>query len=174
MIFEEAAGLVDIDLTWQGRQPAGATPVCLEPFARGGRLTAEQAAACLGLATTDIRIEGHPPVVASVGLPFLIVELATRDALRRGRLDKVAHGRVLPLDGAHSVYVYTQDSDEAGADVRARMFTAFLAEDPATGSATAAASALLAEVRGSDDLALRVRQGVDMGRPSTLLTRVIR
>jgi len=43
-----------------------------------------------------------------------------------------------------------------------------LSEDPATGSATAAAAALLAELDGASDgeLKLRIGQGVDMGRPS--------
>ncbi len=47
-----------------------------------------------------------------------------------------------------------------------------LSEDPATGSATAAAAALLAELDGDRELKLRIGQGVDMGRPSLLLTRV--
>ena len=49
-----------------------------------------------------------------------------------------------------------------------------LTEDPATGSATVAAAALLADLSGERDgeLKLRVGQGVDMGRPSLLLTRV--
>jgi trans-2,3-dihydro-3-hydroxyanthranilate isomerase len=49
-----------------------------------------------------------------------------------------------------------------------------LSEDPATGSATAAAAALLADLSDERDgeLKLRIGQGVDMGRPSLLLTRV--
>jgi trans-2,3-dihydro-3-hydroxyanthranilate isomerase len=49
-----------------------------------------------------------------------------------------------------------------------------LTEDPATGSATVAAAALLADLSGEreGELKLRVGQGVDMGRPSLLLTRV--
>ena len=49
-----------------------------------------------------------------------------------------------------------------------------LSEDPATGSATAAAAALLADLDATRDgeLKLRIGQGVDMGRPSLLLTRV--
>ena len=105
-----------------------------------------------------------------------MVELASRDALRRARPDKAAYGRLLPLDGAYAVYAYTQDlgPDEADADLQSRMFTGTMAEDPACGSGTAAVAALQAEIRRSADLALRVRQGVDMGRPSTLLTRVTR
>jgi trans-2,3-dihydro-3-hydroxyanthranilate isomerase len=49
-----------------------------------------------------------------------------------------------------------------------------LSEDPATGSATAACAALLADIDPARDgeLRLRIGQGVDMGRPSLLLTRV--
>ena len=49
-----------------------------------------------------------------------------------------------------------------------------LSEDPATGSATVAAAALLADLASERDgeLKLRIGQGVDMGRPSLLLTRV--
>jgi trans-2,3-dihydro-3-hydroxyanthranilate isomerase len=49
-----------------------------------------------------------------------------------------------------------------------------LSEDPATGSATAACAALLADLDDIKDgeLRLKIGQGVDMGRPSLLLTRV--
>jgi trans-2,3-dihydro-3-hydroxyanthranilate isomerase len=49
-----------------------------------------------------------------------------------------------------------------------------LTEDPATGSATVAAAALLADLSSERDgeFKLRIGQGVDMGRPSLLLTRV--
>ena len=49
-----------------------------------------------------------------------------------------------------------------------------LSEDPATGSATAACAALLADLDDIKDgeLKLKIGQGVDMGRPSLLLTRV--
>jgi trans-2,3-dihydro-3-hydroxyanthranilate isomerase len=62
-------------------------------------------------------------------------------------------------------------------DLQARMLhpgASGLCEDPATGSATAAAAALLADLDAARDGAfgLRIGQGVDMGRPSLLLTRV--
>ena len=49
-----------------------------------------------------------------------------------------------------------------------------MSEDPATGSATVAIAALLADLasEGDDEFRLRVGQGVDMGRPSLMLTRV--
>ena len=174
MVFEEAAGLVELEIFWEAGHPIGAELVCPEPYSRRGSPTAADAAACLRLNPADIRIDRHGPVVVSVGLPFLAVELTSRDALRRAQPDREAYGRVLPLDGAHSIYLYTQDADQPDCHLMSRMFTGYMAEDPATGSATAAVSALQAELWDSPDLSLRIRQGVDMGRPSTLLTRVIR
>jgi len=51
-----------------------------------------------------------------------------------------------------------------------------LTEDPATGSATVALAALLADLDPARDgeLRLRIGQGFDMGRPSVLLTRVVK
>ncbi len=91
----------------------------------------------------------------------------------------MAFSRVLSTDGAVGVYIYTRDVPpaERPRDLQARMFfpgSSGLTEDPATGSATVAAAALLADLSGERDgeLKLRVGQGVDMGRPSLLLTRV--
>jgi trans-2,3-dihydro-3-hydroxyanthranilate isomerase len=175
MVFEEIAGLVPIDLHREGENCVGAELTCPEPFSRRGEATVEEAASCLSLAPADIRVTNHLPQIVSVGLPFLAVELASRDALRRARPDKAAYTRVLPRDGAHSVYAYTQSAPgETGCDIEARMFTARMVEDPATGSATAAVSGLVAQIRGSADLSLRIQQGADMGRPSALRTHVRR
>ena len=81
------------------------------------------------------------------------------------------------LDGATSVYVYTREVGLEGAanscDLQSRMFTTRMAEDPATGSATGALTALLADLRG-EEVQLRVRQGEDMVRPCLLSTRTVR
>ncbi len=117
----------------------------------------------------DIRTEVHRPVVASVGLPFLIAELASREALRRCVPNLQGFRATLPLDGAVSLYAYTLDTNaDEPHDVQARMFTPRMTEDPATGSATAAATALLALHRNKTTLNLNVSQGVDMGRASVL------
>ena len=61
------------------------------------------------------------------------------------------------------------DTVDAPTDIQARMFTGRMTEDPATGSATAAVTALRAALRGRGILELRVGQGVDMGRACLLL-----
>ncbi len=175
-VFEQKAGLVEIDLMHERGSIVGADLLSPRPLARHATVNAATAASCLGLAGGDVSVAAHEPQVVSVGLPFLVVELASREALRRARPDRRAYDGLFPLDGARSVYAYTRDAGQDAAhdraDLHSRMFTWRMVEDPATGSATAAVAALLADVHGAD-MRLRVRQGEDMGRPSTLLTRSV-
>lgn len=169
LLFEEIAGLVPVRLLKENGTVTGAELLVPEALSCRAEVRPEQVAACLSLTTEDIRTEVHNPVVASVGLPFLVTELATRDALRRCVPNLQGFRAILPLDGAVSIYAYTLDKDagEQG-DIQARMFTPRMTEDPATGSATAAVTALLALHRDKTTLSLEVNQGVDMGRASVL------
>jgi trans-2,3-dihydro-3-hydroxyanthranilate isomerase len=177
--FEEKAGLVPVEILTEQGSVIGAELTAPQPLKRLSQLSVEQAAACLSLSAADVKTDRHPPQIASVGLPFLMVELASREALRRARPDAEAFARTFPCDGSDAIYFYTRDvpDSEKPCDLQARMFhpgASGLSEDPATGSATAAAAALLADLDGTRDgeLKLRIGQGVDMGRPSLLLTRV--
>ena len=179
LVFEEAAGLVPVDLVEEGGMVVGAELTAPEAHSRRDHATPEQAAACLSLSADDIATDRHGPQVCSVGLPFLIVELRTRDALRRATPDVREIGRLMPLGGADAIWCYTRDvAPDDEVDVQARMFSPLdgTGEDPATGSATAAAAGLWASLSEQRDgeLRYRVSQGVDMGRPSRLLPRVVK
>lgn len=171
LLFKEIAGLVPVRLLKNAGKIIGAELQVPEALSCGSEVNPEAVAACLSLNPEDIHTDNHHPLVASVGLPFLVVELASREALRRCVPNRQGFQAVLPLDGAVSIYAYTSemDTDEEG-DLQARMFTARMTEDPATGSATAAVTALLAQLSGQPTLSLRVHQGVDMGRASVLST----
>jgi trans-2,3-dihydro-3-hydroxyanthranilate isomerase len=179
LLFEEKAGLVPVEILTRDGEVVGAELTAPQPLKRLTQFSAEQAAACASLSSADVRIDQHPPQIVSVGLPFLVFEVATREALRRAKPDAAAFARVFPCDESDAVYFYTRDVafDEKPCDLQARMFlpgSGGLTEDPATGSATVAAAALLADLSGGRDgeLRLRIGQGVDMGRPSLLLTRI--
>jgi trans-2,3-dihydro-3-hydroxyanthranilate isomerase len=176
--FEEKAGLVPVEILTEQGGVIGAELTAPQPLRRLAQFDPGQVAACLSLSPADVKTDRHSPQIVSVGLPFLVVELATRAALRRAQPDVAAFARIFPCDGSDAIYCYTSDvpADEKPCDFQARMFhpgSSGLSEDPATGSATAAAAALLADVDRLDgDLQLRIGQGIDMGRPSLLSTRV--
>lgn len=172
-IFEEAAGLVPVRLLRESGAVVAAELTAPEPLSVQSSVPVDDAAACLSLSPDEIATSTHPPQVISVGLPFLTVEVTSREALRRAKPNPTAHERVLPAIGTDAVFAYVHGSD-AG-ELHARMFAPLDAtiEDPATGSATAATIALLTQLKSEPDAELtwRVEQGVDMGRPSLLLGR---
>lgn len=173
-VFEEAAGLVRIELQYdEGGQLLGAELAAPQPLTRGSQATAEAVARALRLQPGDIELSEHAPQVVSVGLAFLGVQLANRDALRRAAPDAAGYAALGLRDEARSIYAYTTDTGadtaQGPTDIQARMFTGRMTEDPATGSATGAATALRAALQGGTALRLRVGQGVDMGRASLLL-----
>lgn len=176
LTFEEAAGLVRARILRVDGEVDAVQLTAPQPLTIGRNFTAASVAACLSLVETDIALAVHQPCIASVGLAFIIVEIETREALRRAKADKAAFTAILPADGVDAIYLYCRElSEEDGAvDFTARMFAPSdgLHEDPATGSATAAACALLATLAGNAPRRFEVAQGIDMGRPSLLSVEV--
>lgn len=180
VVFEETAGLVRLQLLREDGVVVGAELRAPEPLSCRSVVSRNSAAACLSLDPQDIVTGAHAPQVVSVGLPFLVVEVADRETLRRSRPNAVEHEKLLPLDGADAVYAYCRSAGESTTGetvLHARMFAPLdgVAEDPATGSANAAAISLLASLRDGAVAAhsWRIHQGVDMGRASLLLGRTI-
>lgn len=173
LLFEEDAGLVPVKILNDNGAITGAELLVPEALSCRSEVSPEKVAACLSLEAEHICTQAHKPVVASVGLPFLVVKLVSREALRQCVPNLQGFRAVLPLDGAVSVYAYTDETDpDDQCDLQARMFTPRMTEDPATGSASAAVTALLAKLQNKKTLDLHIRQGVDMGRASSLYTRL--
>ena len=172
-IFEMAGGDIAVQLLRERGLVVGAELRAPEPLSLRDTVSVERTAACLSLSRDDVSIAAHPPQVISVGLPFLVAELKTRDALRRARPVLALHEEVLPTVGTDSIYAYVRGPEAGSLHARAFMPIDGMVEDAATGSATAATIALLASLGAepSSDLSWRVEQGVDMGRPSVLLGR---
>jgi trans-2,3-dihydro-3-hydroxyanthranilate isomerase len=173
LIFEEAAGLVPIRLIRQNGAVVGAEFTAPESLTLGPSVSSDDIAACLSLTAADISLANHPPQVLSVGLPFLVTEITTRDALRRAKPNSKTHERVLPPLGTDAIYCYSRGATPQ--QLHARMFSPLdgIIEDPATGSAAAATISLLAALRPERDaeMSWRIEQGVEMGRPSLLKGR---
>ena len=149
--FEDGAGLVAVEILQAEGGVAGAELTAPQALKKLSQFSAGQAAS-VSLSPDDIRTDLHPPMIVSVGMPFLVAELTSRDVLRRARAEPAAFARTLPCDGSDAIYLYTRDVPAAEAcDLQARMFfpgTGGLTEDPATGSATVATAALLADLAG--------------------------
>jgi trans-2,3-dihydro-3-hydroxyanthranilate isomerase len=175
--FEERAGLVPV--TVQRRDGGGIWCELRAPEALtlGPELPVAAVAEAVGLAPHDIATDRHAPRVASVGLEFIVAELADRSALERARPDGAALERLVALGASTpDIHLYVADGTH-GVDLRARMFAPFdgVTEDPATGSANCALVGLLASLVDTDgERSWRIIQGVEMGRPSVLDARVQR
>lgn len=168
--FEELSGIVRVHLRREAGVPVGAEISAPRPLSIGPRVPVEDTAECLSLSAADILTTAHEPRVVSVGLPFLVAELASSEALAKAKPSLAAHARILPPAGTDAVFAYRRGPREG--ELHARMFSPLDAtiEDPATGSTAAATIALLASLRGGpdEDRSWTVIQGLDMGRPGTI------
>jgi trans-2,3-dihydro-3-hydroxyanthranilate isomerase len=173
MRFEEAAGLVEVALTRDGDAVTGARIRAPRPLAIGAEVALGVIAACASIEEGDVAATLHPPLVASVGLPFAIAEVAGLEALGRAKPNAAAfaaaNARHPHPDDRFSLFLYCRVADGR---VRARMFAPLdnVIEDPATGSASAALAALMAHLGPGPDAVseLVIEQGVEMGRPSRI------
>jgi trans-2,3-dihydro-3-hydroxyanthranilate isomerase len=173
VVFEEAAGLVPIEIRTAGGKVSSCELTAPEAFSLGKNIPVEMAASALSLDPDDILTATHPPQVASAGLPFVMVELKDRAALERAKINMSGFDAIQTEGIMPDIYFYTQASD--GFDIRARMFGPLsgVPEDPATGSANCALAGLLAhhDKKPSGSFSWRIAQGVEMGRPSILIAR---
>jgi trans-2,3-dihydro-3-hydroxyanthranilate isomerase len=176
LVFEELSGLVKVEVERDGAGAlTGATIAAPQPLSLGAELPAADVAACIGIARSDVLSRAHAPLVASVGIGFVLVEVEAA-ALSRAAPDTEAFRRLLDrtpaLKGRLSIHLYAHelDADDGQDRLRARMFSPLAGthEDPATGSANAALAALLLSLGSEERRDFKITQGVEMGRPSAL------
>jgi trans-2,3-dihydro-3-hydroxyanthranilate isomerase len=137
----------------------------------GAELDRKQVARLTGLEVDDLE-PALPPQIVSTGSSFAIVPLRAADRLARLRVDQQDANTWLRGLGARWFYVLGPvfgRQDEDSPKYRARMqFNG--GEDPATGSAAGCAiSYLVARGAVASSERIRLRQGVEMGRPSDLI-----
>lgn len=135
--------------------------------------TAELAAA-LGLETDDLE-PGMPIERGSAGVPFLYVPLRSLDALDRAKPNPTLATLLQGPERHLGAYLFTLADLPAGVTARSRMFApeVSIAEDAATGGAAGPFGVYLLRhghviPDEQDETRLRIDQGVEMGRPSTL------
>jgi trans-2,3-dihydro-3-hydroxyanthranilate isomerase len=170
--LEEEVGLVRVEV----RQAAGkAAHAVFEvprlPAMLPMRPDPGLVASALGLTTDDLDLPGHIVRRASAGVPFTMVPVASIEAL----------GRAQPMTGATFDLAFTAGENTAPflytraapGEWRVRMFAPHwgIAEDPATGGASAAFAAVIAEFEGLSDGTHQhiLNQGIEMNRPSRII-----
>jgi trans-2,3-dihydro-3-hydroxyanthranilate isomerase len=176
VVFEEAAGLVKVSIERRGDDRLWCELAAPQSLGLGPVVMPELAAAALSLEVPDICLSVHPPQVAGVGLPFLIVELKSQQALQSASFNmkvmETLEDKGLPAD----ILLYVRASGDV--DINARMFAPIdgVPEDPATGSANCALAALLTDLEAAEngEFRWRISQGVEMGRPSLLEARTVK
>lgn len=81
--LEEKAGIVFVEARDVDTDTPAATIQAPRGFSRDRDFNAKEIADCLSIAANEITVTNHAPTLASVGLPFVIAELKSLDALRR-------------------------------------------------------------------------------------------
>ncbi|MGA3397933.1 MAG: PhzF family phenazine biosynthesis protein [Acetobacteraceae bacterium] len=177
LVFEELAGLVRVHIQRDAaRQITGTQISAPRSLSVDVDIPTDVIAACAGLSEDDVLTTAHTPLVASVGTPFVIAELASLEALSRASPElgafRDAAERFPGMGTRFSLHLYVRLDGDA-TRLRARMFAPLsgILEDPATGSANAALAALLTSLAPGEnvDLTYDIAQGVEMGRPSRIV-----
>jgi trans-2,3-dihydro-3-hydroxyanthranilate isomerase len=181
LVLGEAVGPVPVTVRAENGRPVFAQlSVAQLPTESAPAADAAAIAELLSLDAGDLLGGDYAPSIVSCGLPFLLVPVRSRDAVRRARVRAEPWERTLRGSVGSEPMVFAVDPSlrsgqasaaPAPADVHARVFVPGLGvpEDPATGSACAALGGYLAR-RTPREGGLRwvVEQGIEMGRPSRL------
>lgn len=146
----------------------GASFTARQPLEIISRPSIEIVAAALGLPERVVTVSTHAPIIASLGLPFVIVELESSKTLSncQPNIEAIREGAIQhPESHDFALFAYVRDGNK----IKSRMFAPLdnIPEDPATGSASATLAALLSQIFDAPQR-LTFSQGVDMGRPSTI------
>lgn len=170
--LEEVIGTVPcaVSLTDDGAYARFDVPVL--PTERGAPAETALIAEALGLDVSAIGFENHKPTLFGTGFPYTFVPVRSLEAAGRVRINTALWQEAFGQEGLGAAYVYTRQTQERTSSFHARMFSPGdgIPEDPATGSAVAGLSGVIARF---DDLAsgnhhYRIEQGFEMGRPSLI------
>jgi trans-2,3-dihydro-3-hydroxyanthranilate isomerase len=178
--FALGVGPIPIDLEWHGDRLNFAWMQQPAPTFGFVAKHVDKLAIGLGVAPSDILASELPVQSASVGVPFLLVPLATRQAVNRARPDRNALQTFFLANEQPELPVFVF-SVERGYEDEATAFSRMFAplfgvpEDPATGGASGPLGAFLFRygvVTQQEACRMLSLQGVAMGRPSRIAISV--
>jgi trans-2,3-dihydro-3-hydroxyanthranilate isomerase len=173
IVLDEVAGNVPVHVkSGKGTVTAQFAAPILPIERKTGLPDRHLAAQAVGLAAADIGFGGHGVGAFEGGPVFLYVPVGSREALAKAWPSDPQWSEMNTQTGINSVYLYCAGKPGEGIDFHARMFAPAhnIAEDPATGSATAILAAQLNRAGALREGTRRfhLEQGRDMGRPAQL------
>jgi trans-2,3-dihydro-3-hydroxyanthranilate isomerase len=138
------------------------------------RFTSKELATVLSL--PEQAIDSRFPVEeVSTGLPFIIVPLVSREAVRLARINRDSYESLISAAAAKAIYLFCSDPWYPENMLNARMFADYygVPEDPATGSGAGCLAAYLLKNRyfSSPPQEIRIEQGYEIHRPSLIRCR---
>ena len=168
--FEEKAGTVQVGIRRDDEDGITCELKAPSELIIGEYVPKQLIADTLSLRESEIVTTTHAPQMASVGLPFIFVELSSLSALQQAEISMPEFQKLLNRGFESFIHLYCRNID--GFDIRARMFAPMdgVLEDPATGSANCALIGLLSYHDPRADLNIKwtISQGTEIGRPSIL------
>ena len=179
MIFEELAGLVYVSPQYDGQNVIGAEIEAPSMFNTSISIPSSVISRCIEIDEKFLVDDDTPPVVAGVGLDFVIAEVESYEILKKARCN------ISAFEEADKDYSYGDDffslmifTNNVGKNIVARVFAPLsgIVEDAATGSACGALGALLASRNNmpTGKINFEIHQGENIGRPSYINVSVIK
>ncbi|MEZ5759129.1 MAG: PhzF family phenazine biosynthesis protein [Emcibacteraceae bacterium] len=173
LVLELGIGPTPIKLEWDNDKLAFAwMKQRLPKF--GGIIEDKRAVAeALGIKVADFGSSNLPIQMVDCGAPFIMVPLATRDAVDRAIMDRQRMGALIDKAGLtrRGMFLFSMEPGDDGATIYSRMLGFGVTEDPATGNASGPAGSYLVHyglVDKSKEQNIISRQGVKMGRSSEI------
>ncbi|MEJ0097453.1 MAG: PhzF family phenazine biosynthesis protein [Bauldia sp.] len=172
LVLEEKVGPVRCGVSVTGARSGHAVfDVPRKPEPLTFRADRDAIAAALGVAPAEVGFENHQPSAYTAGVPFAFVPVRDLDAIGRAHVRPAAWDAAFPPT-ASAAYLYCRETRGPAHQFHARMFApgVGIVEDPATGSAAAAFSAVIARFDQPPAGSHRylIEQGYEMGRPSLI------
>ena len=172
--LEEKIGLIKVEVSQrEGHAPRAVFELPKLSERTEAALDPAQVAAAFDIPETEIGLPGHELSFWSAGVPYVMVPIASLDAMRRLKPgDPRLWTRAFERVGQCGVYLYASETESQAHHIHARMFWPGdgIREDPATGSAVAAFAGAAAAFEKPEDGThqLVIEQGYEMGRPSEI------
>jgi len=173
-IVRQECGAGVVEITVEAGAGGRTYWIAMPPAAwTAAHVSRDECAAMLGCAPSDLA--DGPPAIVAPGVPWLIVRLASWQAVRELRPDLARVEVVAARAKATGVTVFALDAEDPACGARVRSFAPGegIAEDPVCGSGNGAVGGYVAHeaLLGDAEFAYVAEQGAEVERPGRVMVR---